>query len=480
MVQGRDEAGVVALDVESGRHVGGGAEAHEVAIERRIALGDGGGEEARGSGGVAIGDLFAFIERGFGIENEAPVDAAEAKHGFGCRVGGIGDAGEGEKEMAGLMTEYGERGIGLLGAEGNQLAGIHRVVGQGGHVHDGAQAGGRTVIGAMVGGRHAIAGADGAYGAFICDGSGGGEDAEVVIDDEVVIGVFVSFVELLRDADDIDIHCIAEAFEDRAALIGGGVMLKGDEGGAAAIGAGGDADNGGGRRGALVGELNPAIDEEDRLKGHGGRGAELGDADPTEDHTAGIGRDADATGAGARGVEIIEEGRDARGAAGHASDGAAAAGRIAGGEGEIAIGIEEDLAVGGAEEGKGEGEGNLARIVVAEGDYGRALGCGCGIVGGGREGVAIGGGGGSGGGEEEGGAVEVELIELFDYASGIFNDGDVADVAIGGGGRGGGAGSGAADLAMEEERFGGGVLRGGTGCGVATGIRGGGRDEEDG
>ena len=68
----------------------------------------------------------------------------------------------------------------------------------------------------------------------------------------------------------------------------------------------------------------------------------------------------------AGGVEAREEGGDAGrpiGQPGHA--GVARAG-VGGAEGEMAVGVDEDLPVRGAEEGEGEPEPDRARVVVAE------------------------------------------------------------------------------------------------------------------
>ena len=80
------------------------------------------------------------------------------------------------------------------------------------------------------------------------------------------------------------------------------------------------------------------------------------------------------------GVEIVEQRGDARRTAGHAAHGAAAAGIIAGGEGQVAVGVEEYLAVSDAVERKSEGQWKLARIVIAERDHRAALRGGGGIV----------------------------------------------------------------------------------------------------
>ena len=81
----------------------------------------------------------------------------------------------------------------------------------------------------------------------------------------------MSRVELLGDGDDVDVLSVAEAFDDGAGLVGGGVVEEGDEGGAVAGGAGGDADDGAGGV-ALIGELNAAIEIEAGLKVWASRG----------------------------------------------------------------------------------------------------------------------------------------------------------------------------------------------------------------
>src|SRR4029453_1972056 len=58
----------------------------------------------------------------------------------------------------------------------------------------------------------------------------------------------------------------------------------------------------------------------------------------------------------------------------------AAAGTIASGKCQVAVGVQEYLAVSGAVKRKREGQCKLARIVIAERDYGAALRGGGGIV----------------------------------------------------------------------------------------------------
>ena len=60
-----------------------------------------------------------------------------------------------------------------------------------------------------------------------------------------------------------------------------------------------------------------------------------------------------------------------------------------GGEGQVAVGVEKYLPVGGAVEREGEGQGELARIVVAESDHRTALVGGAAIVAEARIGVAV-------------------------------------------------------------------------------------------
>ena len=80
----------------------GGREAHQVAVQRRVALRDGGGDEAALR---RVEDLLAFVQRRFRVEDEAPVRAAEADHRLRGGIGGIGHAGEGEEEVAGLVAQ---------------------------------------------------------------------------------------------------------------------------------------------------------------------------------------------------------------------------------------------------------------------------------------------------------------------------------------------------------------------------------------
>ena len=82
----------------------------------------------------------------------------------------------------------------------------------------------------------------------------------------------MSLVELLRDADDIDIHGVAEAFERPRRSDQSRVVLKGDEDGAACVRRRGRCRPRRGRgASALVGELNPPINVEEGLKVIGAR-----------------------------------------------------------------------------------------------------------------------------------------------------------------------------------------------------------------
>src|SRR5207253_48309 len=78
------------------------------------------------------------------------------------------------------------------------------------------------------------------------------------------------------------------------------------------------------------------------------------------------------------------------------------------------------------------------------------------------------------GGKGNGAAIQVELVELFDHTAGVFDDRDVADVAIGGSDRGGEwsgpAPSRASRLPVKEKLLGGGIARGAASGRVVTGL----------
>ena len=84
---------------------------------------------------------------------------------------------------------------------------------------------------------------------------------------------------------------------------------------------------------------------------------------------------------GCEGSRSSNKGRNPRWSAGHAANRAAAELAFSAAcEGQVAIGIEEYLRVGGAVEREGEGQRKSARIVIAERDHRTALRGGAGIV----------------------------------------------------------------------------------------------------
>ena len=107
------------------------------------------------------------------------------------------------------------------------------------------------------------------------------------------------------------------------------------------------------------------------------------------------------------------------GQAGHAG---VAHARVGGAEGEMAVGVDEDLAVGGAEEGEGEPERDRARVVVAEAER-RPRG----LDGDRHRRARV---PGRRGGEPEARAVEVERVAPDHEVAAVLDDRHVVDVAI--------------------------------------------------
>ena len=64
----------------------------------------------------------------------------------------------------------------------------------------------------------------------IGEGARAGGDAHAVVDHQIIVGVLVGLVELLRGGDDIDFLRVAEALHDGGCVFGRGIVVEGDQG----------------------------------------------------------------------------------------------------------------------------------------------------------------------------------------------------------------------------------------------------------
>ena len=151
--------------------MGGGAKAHQVLIQGRVGLHGIGGQEFRRGAAAAVRDPLALHHRRFRIEQKTPVRHLKAEHGKGAGRGGIGHAGEGQKQVAGLVGQDGERRIGLRRARRHQRIGVDGILAQRPQVEHGLQPRGEPNCCAGILRRHAVAGATVAHGFFVGHGA---------------------------------------------------------------------------------------------------------------------------------------------------------------------------------------------------------------------------------------------------------------------------------------------------------------------
>ena len=333
------------------------------------------------------------------------------------------------------MTETGVSPLCLRA--GTSVAGVLRILAERPQVQDGAQPRGGAVFAAHVHRFVSEAARAVADRELVGHRAVGRRDAHVVEESDVVVGVFVGLVELLRGGGNVQLQAAAEALQDGAGVFGKRVGGERDQGGGAGQAAGRDADYGCAGGNAVPGELDTAARVEPHLKGLAAAEArigKLGHLRPGHHQAALFGQHPHAAGGGG-GVQVIEQRRDARGAGCDAPGGAVRRGVVGFIEGQVAVRIDVHLAVGLAVKREGEGDRDQAGVIVAEPGEGCAVGSRAGIVAALAHQVAVH-RAAAARVEGEGAAVQVELIAAGHYAVGVFEDGDVARVAAGCGRRG--------------------------------------------
>ena len=242
----------------------------------------------------------------------------------------------------------------------------------------------------------------------------------------------MGLVEPLCRGDDVDSQAIAEALRHRGGIVARGIGAEVHQRGRSFQVARCDAHHGARNGYAGIGKLDAAVGVEPHLKSLPGCQAVLRvfrHVHPAHHHAAGIGEHAHAAG-GLRGIEIVEQRRDTRRAGGGASQGTVGGSEVARRKREVAIGIDVHLVIRHAEKREGERQAHQAGVVVIERGQRRALSGRGGIVALRRDGIAVPDGAGRRGCERQRVVVEVELIHPFHHAAGVFDDGDVADVAV--------------------------------------------------
>ena len=105
-----------------------------------------------------------------------------SEHRPGIRIGGIADAGQGQKQVSRFMPKNRQRRVSGRCARGHQAERVNRVLRRWAEVENGLHALARAILRAGIHRRVAIAGAIIAYGNLQSDGPGRSRQSDGVVD----------------------------------------------------------------------------------------------------------------------------------------------------------------------------------------------------------------------------------------------------------------------------------------------------------
>ena len=113
------------------------------------------------------------------------------------------------------MREHRDRRVAYDLAGRDDAVRVLGILFQRAEIQHGLQPAGRSELRAQIGGNVPVAAAIVSHGGLAGHRARAGVDAEIVIEDEIVVGVVVSLIKLLRGGDDVDLLGPAKAFSDR-------------------------------------------------------------------------------------------------------------------------------------------------------------------------------------------------------------------------------------------------------------------------
>ena len=213
--------------VEERRHLRGAHQPHRVLVQQAEAAD--GAHSAEGAATKRL-DVVAFHERGIRVEEEAPMGLIAAEQRARALAVGVAETEERQPPVAAFLTEQADCRV--LSEE--PLRRAVRVLGEGVHHHEAAQAAGAAEVARLV--EDVRADAPHLVGHGRLEGEGvAGHHARVGPGDQLVVVVRMRLIELARDGGQIDRGVLREALAQgggrrgaagRATEVGGGELAR--------------------------------------------------------------------------------------------------------------------------------------------------------------------------------------------------------------------------------------------------------------